>query len=57
MKFIESINAAGESVKISYEDYSAGDPVILIHGWPLSKEMWGIPVRTFDRCRFSRNYL
>jgi len=40
MKFIESINAAGESVKISYEDYSAGDPVILIHGWPLSKEMW-----------------
>jgi len=65
MKFIESINAAGESVKISYEDYGAGDPVILIHGWPLSKEMWeyqleplidaGFRVITYDRRGFGQS--
>lgn len=23
-----------------YEDYGSGDPIILIHGWPLSSAMW-----------------
>lgn len=41
MKFIESRNATtGETIKISYHDYGSGKPVVLIHGWPLSKEMW-----------------
>jgi non-heme chloroperoxidase len=41
MKFIESRDAGtGEIVKLSYEDCGEGDPVVLIHGWPLSKEMW-----------------
>ena len=25
---------------IYYEDYGTGDPIILIHGWPLSSAMW-----------------
>ena len=60
MKFIESKDAdTGEIVKLSYEDYGQGDPVVLIHGWPLSKEMWeyqleplinaGFRVITYDR--------
>ena len=41
MKFISNTNAStGEEVKIAYVDYGSGRPVILIHGWPLSKEMW-----------------
>lgn len=30
----------GEEVSIAYNDYGSGRPVVLIHGWPLSKEMW-----------------
>ena len=66
MKFIESINAStGEAVKLSYEDYGKGDPVILIHGWPLSKEMWeyqleplidaGFRVVCYDRRGFGQS--
>ncbi|QNF32164.1 alpha/beta hydrolase [Adhaeribacter swui] len=41
MKFITNKNAStGEEIKIAYADYGSGRPVILIHGWPLSKEMW-----------------
>lgn len=29
-----------ESVDIFYEDYGEGQPVILIHGWPLSRKSW-----------------
>ncbi|WP_395073660.1 alpha/beta fold hydrolase [Flavobacterium sp.] len=28
------------NVKIHFKDYGQGKPVILIHGWPLSNEMW-----------------
>jgi pimeloyl-ACP methyl ester carboxylesterase len=31
---------SGEAVKIHYQDLGEGQPVILIHGWPLSHEMW-----------------
>ncbi len=31
---------AKENVNIYYEDYGAGQPVILIHGWPLSHRAW-----------------
>jgi pimeloyl-ACP methyl ester carboxylesterase len=27
-------------VKLHYEDYGAGKPVVLIHGWPLSSRSW-----------------
>src|SRR4051812_18554168 len=41
MKFIESKdNTTGDVVKLAYFDYGTGKPVVLIHGWPLSKEMW-----------------
>jgi len=29
-----------EAVKIHYQDLGEGQPVVLIHGWPLSHEMW-----------------
>ncbi|MEQ9442468.1 MAG: alpha/beta hydrolase [Cyclobacteriaceae bacterium] len=31
---------AKEEVGIFYEDYGSGQPVILIHGWPLSHRAW-----------------
>ena len=31
---------AKEQVDIFYEDYGTGKPVILIHGWPLSRKSW-----------------
>ncbi|MFT3705960.1 MAG: alpha/beta hydrolase [Agriterribacter sp.] len=30
----------GEEISIAYSDYGKGQPVILIHGWPSSREMW-----------------
>lgn len=33
-------NTNSESVEINYVDYGAGQPVILIHGWPLSHKSW-----------------
>ncbi|KOP39117.1 alpha/beta hydrolase [Flavobacterium sp. WLB] len=35
-KFIET----AKNVKLYVKDYGKGKPVILIHGWPLSNEMW-----------------
>ncbi|GAA4322808.1 alpha/beta hydrolase [Flaviaesturariibacter amylovorans] len=32
--------ASGEDMKIAYSDYGKGRPVVLLHGWPLSREMW-----------------
>jgi len=41
MNYIESSNdATGTPVRIYYNDYGTGKPIILIHGWPLSNEMW-----------------
>ena len=31
---------AKDDIALYYEDYGTGDPVILIHGWPLSHRMW-----------------
>lgn len=35
-KYIET----DDNVKLYVKDYGKGKPVILIHGWPLSNEMW-----------------
>lgn len=41
MNYIEtSQEASGNRVRIYYNDYGIGKPVILIHGWPLSSAMW-----------------
>jgi len=29
-----------KAIKLAYTDYGSGQPVVLIHGWPLSKAMW-----------------
>lgn len=66
MKFIKSKDATtGEDVQISYKDYGQGRPVILIHGWPLSKDMWeyqiddlvnaGLRVIKYDRRGFGKS--
>jgi non-heme chloroperoxidase len=65
MKFIESKTPGADPVKISYEDYGQGKPVVLIHGWPLSKEMWeyqleplvnaGFRVIKYDRRGFGKS--
>jgi pimeloyl-ACP methyl ester carboxylesterase len=41
MPFIETDDIQkGENVYINFQDYGQGQPVILIHGWPLSHKMW-----------------
>jgi non-heme chloroperoxidase len=55
----------GEAVKIHYQDVGEGQPVILIHGWPLSHEMWeyqvndlvdaGFRVIAYDRRGFGKS--
>lgn len=39
MPFITN-KKAKEQVDIFYEDYGKGQPIILIHGWPLSRKSW-----------------
>jgi len=66
MEYIINKNSAtGEEVNISYKDYGSGRPVVLIHGWPLSKEMWeyqieplveaGLRVIKYDRRGFGKS--
>ncbi len=45
MKNLAIVNGT-EEVTIAYTDFGAGDPVILISGWPLSKEMWEYQIDT-----------
>ena len=54
-----------DGAKIYYKDWGAGDPVILIHGWPLSADSWdpitdalahaGHRVIAYDRRGFGRS--
>lgn len=66
MKYITTKDAAtGEDVQLSYKDYGKGRPVVLIHGWPLSKDMWeyqiddlvnaGLRVIKYDRRGFGKS--
>lgn len=66
MKSINVKNAAGgEDIQLSYKDYGQGRPVVLIHGWPLSKDMWeyqiddlvnaGLRVVKYDRRGFGKS--
>ncbi|WP_316748196.1 alpha/beta hydrolase [Pedobacter gandavensis] len=40
MPYIKRNPENSKSVNIFYEDLGSGKPVILIHGWPVSHEMW-----------------
>lgn len=52
-------------IELYYEDHGAGQPVLLIHGYPLSGDSWELPVRellaagfrviTYDRRGFGRS--
>lgn len=66
MKYIKTIDATtGEEIELSYKDYGAGRPVVLIHGWPSSKDMWeyqiddlvnaGLRVIKYDRRGFGKS--
>lgn len=62
---ITTTTQTGDNVNISYTDLGNGRPVILIHGWPLSQEMWeyqvedlllaGFRVITYDRRGFGKS--
>lgn len=40
------------NVKLYVKDYGEGKPVILIHGWPLSNEMWEYQIDTLVQNNF-----
>ncbi|MBS1835100.1 MAG: alpha/beta hydrolase [Acidobacteria bacterium] len=54
-----------DGIKLYYRDWGAGAPIVLIHGWPLSGDMWdkqaeylashGCRVITYDRRGFGRS--
>lgn len=57
--------STGEEISIAYSDYGKGRPIVLIHGWPLSKEIWeyqvealinaGLRVIKYDRRGFGKS--
>lgn len=66
MKFITTADIqTGEEIKLAYSDYGSGRPIVLIHGWPLSREMWeyqlndlvgaGLRVIKYDRRGFGKS--
>lgn len=65
MPFIKSVQNNNKPVKIYYEDYGKGKPVVFIHGWPLSGSMWeyqvtqlpqqGLRCITYDRRGFGKS--
>jgi pimeloyl-ACP methyl ester carboxylesterase len=54
-----------DEIEIFYQDWGAGRPVVLIHGWPLNSDMWekqatflaehGLRVITYDRRGFGKS--
>ncbi|MDZ4809480.1 MAG: alpha/beta hydrolase [Bacteroidota bacterium] len=41
MKKIEIIDkTTSENLSLAYSDYGKGQPIVLLSGWPLSREMW-----------------
>ena len=41
MNFIKAgTDASGNPIQLVYQDWGTGKPVVLIHGWPVSHEMW-----------------
>ncbi|WP_037319573.1 alpha/beta fold hydrolase [Salegentibacter sp. Hel_I_6] len=53
MNYIKTKNEEnGNTIKLAYEDYGEGQPVILIHGWPLSHKMWEYQVEKIVEAGF-----
>ncbi|WGK64799.1 alpha/beta fold hydrolase [Croceiramulus getboli] len=66
MSFIESSSTEKDlPITLYFEDFGEGQPVILIHGWPLSSSMWeyqkqaivdaGFRCLTYDRRGFGKS--
>lgn len=66
MKYIKRQDTtSGKEVELHYEDIGQGQPIVLIHGWPLSMEMWeyqisalvdrGFRVIKYDRRGFGKS--
>lgn len=66
MKFFQSKDAAsGSEIRIAYQDLGQGRPVVLIHGWPSTSQMWeyqlntlpeqGLRCITYDRRGFGHS--
>jgi peroxiredoxin len=66
MPYLEKTTAQiDDNVSIYYEDHGTGQPIILVHGWPLSGAMWeyqvpalieaGYRVITYDRRGFGKS--
>jgi non-heme chloroperoxidase len=65
MNYIKSKDVTGKEVHIHYEDLGEGQPVVLIHGWPLNLDMWeyqvsellshGLRVISYDRRGFGKS--
>jgi non-heme chloroperoxidase len=65
MPFVTVGEENSAPVKIHYEDYGTGRPVVLIHGWPLSSSSWekqvnalvgtGYRVIAYDRRGFGKS--
>jgi pimeloyl-ACP methyl ester carboxylesterase len=61
MPFLET----GDKTTLFYNDWGSGQPVVLIHGWPLDSDMWeyqsrflaenGLRVIAYDRRGFGRS--
>jgi non-heme chloroperoxidase len=66
MPYITVGTEKDHKIKLSYADYGAGKPIVLIHGWPLSHRMWekqilaltaaGYRVIAYDRRGFGESY-
>jgi non-heme chloroperoxidase len=65
MPYINSHTETDKDVRIFYEDWGEGQPIVLIHGWPVSHEMWeyqagalagqGYRVISYDRRGFGKS--
>ncbi|HVX49843.1 MAG TPA: alpha/beta hydrolase [Chitinophagaceae bacterium] len=66
MNYITSKNTThGKDIKLFYQDIGEGQPVIFIHGWPMSHEMWeyqvyelalsGLRCISYDRRGFGKS--
>ncbi|WP_194850432.1 alpha/beta fold hydrolase [Nonlabens antarcticus] len=66
MPYLETNTASANSnISIYYEDSGSGKPIVLVHGWPLSGDMWeyqvpalvdaGYRVITYDRRGFGKS--